>query len=188
MRETSMTETEQPTMTTGPSDRMAHVHLARIEEMPRIELYLDQVLSLVSGELSFMTLPGEVVLTGSMVNNYVKQRIVPAPVRRRYTRRHVASLIFVCALKRVFSIAEVGALHRELVQGGVDVARAYDDLCAAVERALAQRFSREGPRSPIEEVRLYDAAGSELDGNLARALTAAVEAVADKVYVEQSLL
>lgn len=170
------------------SERMARVHVARIGEMPRIELYLDQVLSLVSDELSFMTLPDEVILTGSMVNNYVKQRIVPAPARKRYTRRHVATLIFVCALKRVFSIAEIGALYRALVDQGTDLGRAYDDLCASVERALAQRFSGEGAAAPVEDVRLYDGSGSELSGDLARVLTAAVEAVADKVFVERSLL
>ena len=93
------------------SQRVRTLHIARIDEMPRIDLYLDQVLSLVSEELSFMALPGEMLLTGSMVNNYVKQKLVPAPARRRYTRRHVATLIFVCAFKRVFSISEVKDLY-----------------------------------------------------------------------------
>ena len=87
--------------------RMREAHIMRIDEMPRIELYLDQVLALVSQSLSFMALPGEELITGSMVNNYVKQRVVPAPRRRRYTRRHVATLTFVCAFKRVFSINEI---------------------------------------------------------------------------------
>ena len=63
--------------------RMREAHIMRIDEMPRIELYLDQVLALVSQSLSFMALPGEELITGSMVNNYVKQRVVPAPRRRR---------------------------------------------------------------------------------------------------------
>ncbi len=54
--------------------RMREAHIMRIDEMPRIELYLDQVLALVSQSLSFMALPGEELITGSMVNNYVKQR------------------------------------------------------------------------------------------------------------------
>ena len=102
-------------------ERMTHVHIARVEEMPRIELYLDQVLSFVSENLSFMALPGEELITSSMVNNYVKQRVIPAPQRRRYTRRHVASLIFVCTLKRVLSISEVKTLYNACVDRGVNV-------------------------------------------------------------------
>ena len=123
------------------AQRMTTVHISRIDEMPRIELYLDQVLSLVSDELAFMALPGEDLITGSMVNNYVKQRLVPAPVHRRYTRRHVATLLFVCAFKRVFSISEVKALYEACVERSIDVASTYDDLVAAVERALAARFA-----------------------------------------------
>ena len=83
------------------SEYMASVHIYRIDELPRIELYLDQVITLVCDELAFMCLPDEQTLTGSMVNNYVKQRLIPAPKRKRYTRRHVASLLFICAFKRV---------------------------------------------------------------------------------------
>ena len=32
------------------SERMAHVHISRISELPRIELYLDQVLAIVAGD------------------------------------------------------------------------------------------------------------------------------------------
>lgn len=108
--------------------RMREAHIMRIDEMPRIELYLDQVLALVSQSLSFMALPGEELITGSMVNNYVKQRVVPAPRRRRYTRRHVATLTFVCAFKRVFSINEIKALYEACIDEGVNVASAYDEL------------------------------------------------------------
>ena len=168
--------------------RMASLHIMRIEEMPRIELYLDQVLSIVGDELSFMALPGEELLTGSMVNNYVKQRLVPAPVRRRYTRRHVATLIYVCAFKRVFSISEVKSLYEGCVAQGVDVAGTYDELAGVLERTVGERFASEGSGCrEAPTVRLRDAAGAEVAPGLARLMSAGVEAVADKVYVEQTL-
>ena len=52
-------------------ERMTRVHIARVEEMPRIELYLDQVLSFVSEYLSLMAVPGEELITSSLVYNYV---------------------------------------------------------------------------------------------------------------------
>ena len=170
------------------AERMGSIHIARIDEMPRIELYLDQVLSIVCNELSFMALPGEELLTGSMVNNYVKKRVVPPPVRRRYTRRHVATLIFVCAFKRVFSISEVHDAYEACVREGVDVASTYDELVGALERTLATRFGGEGPDCmAAPQVALRDASGAEVAPGLALVMSAGVEAVADKVYVEQMI-
>ena len=65
------------------AERLGSVHVSRIHEMPRIELYLDQLLTLVAQELEFMRLPDETLVTGSMVNNYVKQGVIPAPRRKR---------------------------------------------------------------------------------------------------------
>ena len=195
--------------------RMREAHIMRIDEMPRIELYLDQVLALVSQSLSFMALPGEELITGSMVNNYVKQRVVPAPRRRRYTRRHVATLTFVCAFKRVFSINEIKALYEACIDEGVNVASAYDELAGALEQAVAQRFEGEGLAdgivvtpshnpptdggfkydpvtggpAPAETTRvtLVGASGAEVAPGISRVMAAGVEAVADKVFVERSL-
>ena len=44
------------------AERMRSVHISRIREMPRIELYLDQLLTLVSQELEFMQVPGETLV------------------------------------------------------------------------------------------------------------------------------
>lgn len=166
--------------------RMCEAHVIRIDELPRIELYLDQVLALVSESLSFMAAPGEELITGSMVNNYVKHRVVPAPQRRRYTRRHVAMLTYVCAFKQVFSIREIKCLFEACVDAGVNVSLAYDELAASLERALASRF---GGAEPVgaPSVRLLGASGVEVAPELSRIMGAAVEAVADKVFVEQSL-
>ena len=183
------------------AERMSTVHLSRIREMPRIELYLDQLITLVSQELEFMQVPGETPVTGSMVNNYVKQGVIPAPRRKRYTRRHVASLLFVCALKRVFSIAQVSQLAGQIWDSGLDLEALYDDSCAALERALARRFSPdapgEGDGAPGEKngeaddarpLTLVDASGEPAAPELARLIQAAMDALAAKVAVEQALL
>ena len=171
------------------AERMGSVHISRIREMPRIELYLDQLLTLVSQELEFMQLPGETLVTGSMVNNYVKQGVIPAPRKKRYTRRHVASLLFVCALKRVFSIAQVSQLAALIWASELDLEALYDSSCAALEDALARRFSPgEKDGEPAAGITLVDCDGNPADPELAWLLQAATEALADKVAVEQALL
>lgn len=173
------------------AERMRSVHISRIREMPRIELYLDQLLTLVSQELEFMQVPGETLVTGSMVNNYVKQGVIPAPRKKRYTRRHVASLLFVCALKRVFSIAQVNQLAALIWSSDLDLEALYDSSCAALEEALVRRFSPSDAKAdpaPGPSLVLVDADGQPAAPGLAWLLQAAMEALADKVTVEQALL
>ena len=169
---------------------MASIHIYRFGELPRIELYLDQVLTLVSEELAFMCLPDEQVVTGSMVNNYVKQKLLPAPEKKRYTRTHVATLLFVCALKRVYSIAQLQQIMGMIENAHVDAAALYDEVVAALECALAEQFAV-GPDfvAPVMEprVRPVNAIGEEVAPGLARVLEAAVASLAAKVYVEQTL-
>lgn len=170
-------------------ERMRSVHISRIREMPRIELYLDQLLTLVSQELEFMQVPGETLVTGSMVNNYVKQGVIPAPRKKRYTRRHVASLLFVCALKRVFSIPQVSQLAALIWSSDLDLEALYDSSCAALEAALARRFSPGGEQACQEgALVLLGKDGAPAETGLAWLLQAAMDALADKVAVEQVLL
>lgn len=168
-------------------ERMTSIHISRINEMPRIELYLDQVLSLVSDELSWMALPGEELLTGSMVNNYVKQKLVPAPLHRRYTRRHVATLIFVCTFKRFFSIADVKRLYEVCLAREINVASTYDELVSALERTMAARFGTQSNTMASPTIKLLDTDGAEVAPDLVHLMNAGIEAIADKVFVEQSL-
>lgn len=170
--------------------RMKSVHIYRVAEMPRIELYLDQVLTLVADELSFMALPNEQLLTGSMVNNYVKQRLMPAPKRKRYNSEQLATLLFICAFKRVYSIAQLAQIMEMVHAAGVDMEALYDEVCAALESSLAEQFAV-GPDfvAPVIEPRIrpVNDAGEEVAPELARLLEAAVASLAAKVYVEQTL-
>ncbi len=172
------------------AERMRALHITRIDEMPRIELYLDQVLTLVTQELEFMQVPGDTIVTGSMVNNYVKQGVIPAPRKKRYTRRHLASLLFVCAFKRVFSIAQVKQLMERIYTSGADLAWLYDETCALLERSLAACFAdAEGVEALCEpELGLRVTAERNLDPELERLIEASVASLATRVYVERTLL
>ena len=172
------------------AERMGALHITRIGEMPRIELYLDQVLTLVTQELEFMQVPGDAVVTGSMVNNYVKQGVIPAPRKKRYTRRHLASLLFVCAFKRVFSIAQVKQLMERIYASGADLAWLYDEACCLLERSLAACFDDAAADELLREggAGLGEAAERSLDPELERLIEASVASLATRVYVEQTLL
>ena len=79
------------------------------EQLPDIELYMDQVLSIIDRYLSmYLTGAGEEkYLTASMVNNYVKLSIIPPPNKKRYSRAHLAYLIIVCTLKQTLAMSTI---------------------------------------------------------------------------------
>ena len=173
------------------AERMTSIHISRFSELPRIELYLDQLLSLVDDELSFMRLPDEgPLVTGSMVNNYVKRHAVPAPVKHRYTRRHICYVTCVCLFKRALSIEQVTRLIGYVEEENLDLAHTYEELCSALECALAEQFAV-GPDfvAPAVEpvIDLRDATGAKVDSPLDRTIEAAVVSLAAKIYVEQVL-
>lgn len=79
------------------------------DELPRLELYMDQVIALLDDYLDFFPKVenGERVVTATAINNYVRLKIMPAPVKKKYSRLHIAYLIMICSLKRVFTISYV---------------------------------------------------------------------------------
>ena len=87
-------------------------HLPEWEELPKIDLYLDQVIALVNNYVGFFVYDPveDKLLTPSMVNNYVKLRLIPAPVRKKYGRRHIALLLMICTFKQSVSMAAMSAM------------------------------------------------------------------------------
>lgn len=82
------------------------VHLPQWEELPDIDLYMDQVLSLLDRYLSPI---GVKTVTAAMINNYVKLNLIPKPIGKRYSRMHVAYIFAIAVLKDVFEIAQIQA-------------------------------------------------------------------------------
>jgi DNA-binding transcriptional MerR regulator len=81
------------------------------DELPEIDLYMDQVIALMEKYLSFhKTNESDTIITHSMINNYVKLGIVPAPVKKKYSREHIAYLIIICTLKQALPIPEIKKL------------------------------------------------------------------------------
>lgn len=77
------------------------------EEIPNIDLYLDQVLLYVNQVCAPISPDKDKGLTASMVNNYVKHGYLTKPDKKKYQRRQIARLIAITTLKSVFSIQEI---------------------------------------------------------------------------------
>lgn len=88
---------------------MQSFHLPTWEELPDLELYMDQVVSLVIRYVNLQphSAPKDSILTASAVNNYVRLKLIPPPVKKRYSRIHLAYLIVICCLKGSMSLSSI---------------------------------------------------------------------------------
>lgn len=152
----------------GAIEALARRSLPQWEELPDLELYMDQVLSLVGRYLPAGEDRG---LTASMVNNYVKQKVLPPPVSKRYGRRHLAALLMLCTLKSVMPISAVQRLFGSC--GGAEgLESLYGDfrqLYAQSNSAVASRLGQL-PGDDARRIFLSSALASQAAQSLAMEL------------------
>ena len=124
-------------------DKMENYRLPRFEDLPELDLYRDQLLTLVDKYIGPIWLEDGPVVTTSMVNNYVKNGLLPHPEKKRYTREHLAYLIAITFLKQVVSISDIkeGLEIKTNLNGGI--AKAFDFFCEKQELALRMLNHRE---------------------------------------------
>lgn len=123
---------------------ITNYHLPDWDSIPDLGLYMDQVVVLLVQYLGFIpSIPGgkESFVTSSAINNYVRLKIMPAPVKRKYYRVHIAYLIMILTMKQSISISDVQKIMLE----GADipsVRRAYEDYSQKF-REIALFFNRQ---------------------------------------------
>lgn len=123
-------------------DAFSKYHMPRWNELPDIDLYLDQVVNYLERYLEPYTAnKDERIITKTMINNYVKQGIMPAPEKKKYNKSQIAYLLVICILKQVYSINDVGRLIA-LSTENYDLSKAYNRFCANLEVSIRHVFSK----------------------------------------------
>lgn len=91
------------------NDMMGRVDIPMWEDIPEIDLYMDQTVELVNKYLKFFSrfLDEDYEVTRPMINNYVKLRIMPAPEKKKYSRKHLAYILVICILKQTLNISAI---------------------------------------------------------------------------------
>ena len=110
--------------------------LPRYADLPQVGLYLDQTVQYVNGY--FRTFCG-VELTPSMVSNYVKKGILSHPVRKKYSREQLASLLYIAVSKTVLSMENIDILFK-MQREHYSAGEAYDTFCNELEACLPAVF------------------------------------------------
>jgi len=127
------------------SERYRSYHAPRYQDFPDLELYMDQVISVLN-KLLLPVSEEKAVLTSTMINNYVKQEILPPPKNKRYDRRHLALLFMICHLKRIMQLSDVSALLGRMVEesgveGAYEAFRA--EIVPAMEKTVKNTYKKE---------------------------------------------
>lgn len=82
------------------------------EQLPDIELYMDQVMSFLEKRLEPLMVEDHKLVTSFMINNYVKGGVIQAPNQKRYSREQIASLFMICFVKQVISLKDIALILR----------------------------------------------------------------------------
>ncbi|SFC92267.1 DUF1836 domain-containing protein [Butyrivibrio sp. YAB3001] len=95
---------------------LGRIDTISVEEMPNIDLYMDQLTTFMDERLKKSTRHPESdkILTKTMINNYAKNNLLPPPVRKKYSKDHLILLIFIYYLKNVLSINDIQTLIEPL--------------------------------------------------------------------------
>lgn len=125
-------------------------HIPRWNELPELDLYMDQVI--VFSERILSNFPGDSpskLISPSIINNYVKLDIIPQPVKKKYSRTHIAYLLMICILKQVLPISAITDLISYQLKIS-SIEEVYNHFCAVQEQAT---------RSAVELARNKDLLG-----------------------------
>jgi hypothetical protein len=117
------------------------IRYVKSDDIPNIDLYMDQVTTLLDKNLrrdskrhSESRKDDEKVMTKTMINNYAKNDLLPAPVKKKYSREHVLMLIFIYYYKGILSISDIQKLFNPITEkyfnteGEFDLKDIYDEV------------------------------------------------------------
>ncbi len=121
---------------------------------PELDLYMDQVITLMNRQLEHLSVDSDRPLTPSMINNYVKDGVMPRPEQKKYNREHLTVLSLICMLKPEFTLPEI----RELVNAlGVSFSteELYDAFCKAQTAHLREAVAQLEPFETMSRAERY---------------------------------
>lgn len=146
--------------------------LPRYEEIPNVGLYLEQTAKYINEYLLPIQDGG---ITGSMISNYVKKKLVANPVKKQYDREQIAYLLFISVVKSVLSLDNIGTLI-QIQKESYDGCTAYNYFCDALEQGLRAVFALSDGLPALDP-----------NANTGKVLLRnAMVAVAHKIYLDKS--
>ncbi len=91
--------------------QLAEIDYVHPEDIPNIDLYMDQVLTFLEKELGTVREATEdKAMTKTMINNYTKNQLLPPPEKKKYSRDHMLNLIFIYYFKNFLGLKDIKSI------------------------------------------------------------------------------
>lgn len=92
-------------------DSLKKLDYVKPEDIPNIDLYMDQITTFMDSQLAnFKRHEDDKILTKTMINNYAKNDLLPPPEKKKYSKEHVLTLIFIYYFKSILSISDIQSI------------------------------------------------------------------------------
>ena len=99
----------------------------KTEDVPNIELYMDQVTTFMDRYLeSSKRYDNDKLLTKTMINNYAKNELIPPPDKKKYSRNHLFLLTLIYYMKNIMSISDIRTLLKPVTEYAFNSERDFD--------------------------------------------------------------
>lgn len=117
------------------------IHNIKSDELPNIDLYMDQVTTFMENKLKQSTRnpDDDKILTKTMINNYAKNDLLPSPEKKKYTKEHLVLLFFIYYSKGFLSISDIQTMLSPLTDRyfnsdkDLDLCDIYDEVFSMEE-------------------------------------------------------
>ena len=130
-------------------DRLKEISYVQPDELPNIDLYMDQVTTFMDRHLaSSKRYDEDKLLTKTMINNYTKNELLPSPNKKKYSKDHMYLLILIYYLKSVLSITDIQAILKPLNEkffdgaGEVPFEKIYEEIFA-IQKAQSDSVAKD---------------------------------------------
>ena len=123
---------------------LIHLDFITPDELPNIDLYMDQVTRFMDQHLgSTLRSEDDKTLTKTMINNYTKNKLLPPPEKKRYSRKHLILLIYIFYLKNVVSISDIRRILGPMADSDTEADKVFDTYRSFFEMEKLQYFNTE---------------------------------------------
>ena len=116
-------------------DSLKDVKYIMSEDIPNIDLYMDQVTTFMDKHLrSSKRYDDDKLLTKTMINNYTKNELLPPPNKKKYSKDHMFLLIFIYYFKNVLSMNDIQTIFTPLTgryfnkESDIRLEEIYDEI------------------------------------------------------------
>ena len=115
-------------------EQLNSIDYIRSEDIPNIDLYMDQITTFMDSQLeACKRYEDDKILTKTMINNYAKNDLLPPPNKKRYSKEHVLTLLFIYYFKNILSISDLQSILNPITEkyfgkDGLNMQNVYDEV------------------------------------------------------------